>query len=112
MATAADISKVKALTGVSDDDKIAVLLDDAEEYVLAYTGRSRIPDGLRRTVREAAIVALNRLGTEGESSRSEAGESYSFDDSPKHIIDAMNRYRLAKIGGIAYERKADEMAEG
>ena len=49
------------------------------------------------------MIALNRMGTEGEKSRSEGGESYTFDDAPKQIYDTMNRYRLARVGGKTYE---------
>lgn len=49
------------------------------------------------------MIALNRIGTEGEKSRSEGGENYTFDDAPKQIYDTMNRYRLARIGGKTYE---------
>ena len=43
------------------------------------------------------------MGTEGEKSRSEGGESYTFEDAPKQIYDTLNRYRLARVGGKTYE---------
>ena len=49
------------------------------------------------------MIALNRMGTEGEKGRSEGGESYTFDDAPKQSYETMNRYRLARIGGKTYE---------
>ena len=54
-------------------------------------------------VRDLTLIALNRMGTEGESGRSEGGESYSFDNAPKKIYDIMNRYRLARVGGKVHE---------
>jgi hypothetical protein len=42
------------------------------------------------------------MGTEGETGRSEGGESYSFDNAPKPIYDMLNRYRLIRVGGRTY----------
>ena len=103
MATQKDIEKVTILTGEKNEDLIETLLDDAEEFVKAYTGRSRLVTGLEKAVRDLAVIALNRMGPEGEKSRSEGGENYTFDDAPKQIYDTMNRYRLARVGGKTYE---------
>lgn len=100
-----DIEKLKILTGESDENLLSLLLSDAQEYVLSYTNRKVLPDALKKTVRDLAVIALNRMGTEGESGRSEAGENYSFDNAPKHIYDVLNRYRLARVGGHAFEKK-------
>ena len=89
-----DLEILKKLTGESDDVLLSLLLSDAEEFVLSYTKRTELPDILKKTVRDLAINALNRMGTEGESGRSEGGESYSFDAAPKQIFDVLNRYRL------------------
>ena len=68
---------------------------------------TRLVPGLIKPVRDLAVIALNRMGTEGETGRSEAGESYSFNDAPKQIYDTMNRFRLARVGGHAHEKKQD-----
>lgn len=98
-----EIEKLKRLTGERDEVLLQILLDDAEQFVLSYTGRTRIVTGLEKAVRDLAVIALNRMGTEGENSRSEGGESYSFDTAPKQIYDVLNRYRLAKVGGKTFE---------
>ena len=103
MAKSKDIERVQALTGEKDEDLIEILLDDAEAFVLSYTNRTRLKPGLEKAVRDLAVIALNRMGTEGEKSRSEGGESYTFDDAPKQIYDTLNRYRLARVGGKTYE---------
>ena len=103
-----DIERLKKLTGESDDELLSLLLDDATDFVLSYTGRTRIVTGLEKAVRDLAVIALNRMGTEGESSRSGGGESYSFDNAPKHIYDTLDRYRLARIGGKTYEAKTEQ----
>ena len=103
-----EIEKLILMTGESNVDLLSLLLSDAEEYVLAYTNRTCIIPALNKTVRDLAVIALNRMGTEGENSRSGAGESYSFDNAPKHIYDILNRYRLARVGGKVHEAKAQQ----
>ena len=106
-----NLEKLKILTGETDEELLKLLLEDAEEHVLAYTNRTELPVALEKTVRDLAVVALNRMGTEGETSRSESGESYSFDNAPASIYRVMNRYRLARCGGHAYEKIESENAE-
>jgi hypothetical protein len=103
VAKSKDIERVQTLTGEKDEDLIEILLDDAEAFVLSYTNRTQLKTGLEKAVRDLAVIALNRMGTEGEKSRSEGGESYTFDDAPKQIYDTLNRYRLARVGGKTYE---------
>lgn len=105
MAREADIDTLVTLTGEKDQLLLETLLDDAEEFVLSYTNRTKMPAQLWKAVRDLAIIALNRRGTEGETSRSEGGESYSFDAAPKSIYSLMDRYRLARVGGVAHEAK-------
>lgn len=102
-----DIEKLKKLTGESDEELLSLLLEEAEAFVLSYTNRTKLVTGLEKAVRDLSVIALNRMGTEGETGRSEAGESYSFDNAPKQIYDTLNQYRLARIGGHAYEKKQE-----
>ena len=103
-----DIEKLKKLTGEGDDILLSLLLDEATAFVLSYTGRTKIVTGLEKAVRDLAVIALNRMGTEGDASRSGGGESYSFDNAPKHIYDTLDRYRLVRIGGRTYEAKTEQ----
>lgn len=100
-----DIEKLKKLTGESDEELLSLLRDEGEAFVLSYTNRTRLVSGLDKAVRDLAVIALNRMGTEGESGRSGAGETYSFDNAPKQVYDLMDRYRLVRIGGKAHEAK-------
>ena len=99
----AEIFRLEKLTGEKDEELLEILLKDAESYVLSYTNRSRLIPALESPVRDLTLIALNRMGTEGESGRSEGGESYSFDNATKKIYDIMNRYRLARVGGKVHE---------
>lgn len=102
-----ELERLKRRTGCEDEQLLTDLLEDAEAYVLAYTLRTALPDVLKKTVRDLALIAYNRLGTEGEASRSESGESYSFSDAPKEIYSVLNRYRLARVGGRCYENTSN-----
>ncbi len=100
-----ELEKLELMTGESDDELLSLLLEDATSFVLSYTNRTKLVPGLERTVRDLVVIAINRRGTEGETGRSEGGESYSFDSAPKQIYDVLDRYRLARCGGRAYETK-------
>ncbi|RGY95222.1 phage head-tail connector protein [Clostridium sp. AM58-1XD] len=102
-----ELEKLKLLTGKSNDNLLSLLLSDAEEFVLSYTNRTVLPDSLIKPVRDLALIAYNRMGTEGETGRSEGGESYSFDAAPKQIYDVLDHYRLAGVGGKRYETKKE-----
>lgn len=102
-----DFERIKILTGERDEELAEVVLEDATDWVLAYTGRKKMIPELKKTVRDLAVIAINRMGTEGESSRTGAGESYNFDNAPKQIYDVLNRYRLARVGGVTYEAEKE-----
>ena len=102
------IERLKILTGNNDEKLIGVLIDEAEAFVLGYTNRIKLVTGLEKAVRDLAVIALNRLGTEGETGRSEGGESSSFDNAPRQIYDVLNRFRLARVGGRIYETKTKQ----
>lgn len=106
-----DLDKMMILTGESDEELLSLLLEDAKDFVLGYTNRTKLLPELERSVRDLAVVAYNRLGTEGENSRTGGGESYSFDAAPRHIYDILDRYRLVRIGGRAYEAKAQSSCD-
>ena len=93
-----NIQKLTVLSGEEDEELLELLLLDAEEYVLSYTNRKKLPSALEKTVRDL----------EGESGRSDGGESYSFDNAPLQVYSILNRYRLAKAGGKTYEDKAEQ----
>lgn len=102
------LEALQKLTVESDTALLSLLLSDAEEFVLSYTNRTRMIPALEKTVRDIAVISYNRMGTEGESGRSEGGESYSFDNMPNHIYSILNRYRLARVGGVTHEIKAQQ----
>lgn len=105
---AEQLARLRILTGRDDaDDLLLQLIGDAEATALAYMHRKELPEALITSVGDAALVAYNRLGTEGESGRSEGGESYSFIELPDRFYKLWKSFRLARVGGHAYESESD-----
>ena len=105
--TSAVLERLQRLIPEETDTEILTqIISDAEAFVLAYTGRTKLPSQLLTTVGDLAVVAYNRLGTEGDAARSEGGESYTFDSAPHHIYSVMNMYRLARVSGTHYEKES------
>ncbi len=59
------------------------LISEAEDKVLDITGRNEVPVQLESLVVKLSVIAYNKAGAEGESSRSEGGISRAFDDLPE-----------------------------
>lgn len=103
-----DLAILKKITGESDEELLSLLFTMAEEKVLSLTNRSKMIYPLQPVVREWTVVAYNRLGMQGETSRSEGGISSAFAEIPQDISEAIKRYRLGRVCGYAYEKKPDE----
>ena len=100
MGSATELATLRRRLGTGDaqgDELFIDLLCEAENYVLAYTGRTEIPDKLRGTVIELAAVSYNRLGLQGESAHSEGGVSVTVDGLPEGVRALLNRWRVAKL---------------
>lgn len=67
-----ELEKLKKITGEKDEELLQLLLEDAEAFVLSYTNRTHIVTGLEKAVRDLAVIALNRMGTEGEKAEARA----------------------------------------
>lgn len=98
------LDMLKKLTGESDEELLSLLLDTAEDSILNYTNRTVLPARLEMTKVRWALIAYNRQGMEGESSRNEGGISQSFVEIPAEILSILNSNRLAKVGGKTYEK--------
>lgn len=96
----------KLIPEEADAELLEQIIGDAEAFVLAYTGRTTLPSQLLTCVGDLAVVAYNRLGTEGDAARSEGGESYTFDSAPPHIYSILKMYRLARVSGKHYEKES------
>lgn len=101
------ISELKEFTGESEESTLSLLLLRAEGIILAETNRSKLllPE-MKCLLIEIALELYNKLGSEGEISRSEGGISVTYTDgfSP-HINNILNSYKLARSGGHVFEKK-------
>lgn len=100
------IDKLKVRLNEEDTALLEQLLEDAETEILDYCNRDVLLPRMLGLQRELAIVYYNRLGSEGESSRSEGGVSVSYStDIPENIKRRLNSYRRLKAVRLANENK-------
>lgn len=57
-----DFERIKILTGERDEELVEVVLEDATDWVLAYTGRKKMIPELKKTVRDRYQPHGNRGG--------------------------------------------------
>lgn len=105
----AQLEKLKIRLEIKDttqDELFNMVLEDAETEILDYCNRDVLLPRMLGLQRELAIVYYNRLGSEGESSRSEGGVSVSYStDIPENIKRRLNSYRRLKAVRLADENK-------
>lgn len=95
------LEKLKRRLNVTDTDRDALLgdlLEDAEAFVLGYTGRKSMLDELKGVVVELAAASYNLLGLEGAASHAEGGVSATVNLLPKQMKAQLDMYRIAKVG--------------
>lgn len=105
----AQLEKLKIRLGIrdnSEDDLLNMLLEDAEGEILDFCNRDILPDKAQVLQRELAITYYNRMGSEGEASRSEGGVSVSYStDIPENIKSRLLVFRRLKLVGVANANK-------
>lgn len=95
------LEKLKRRLGISSSEKDPLLndlLEDAQGFTMAYTGRATVPQEAEGITVELACIAYNRLGMEGQSSHSEGGVSVAVDGLPAMLKAQLDRLRVAKVG--------------
>ncbi len=92
------LTKLKRRIPGADPALLTDMLEDAQAFILAYTGHASLPDGLLAAQVRIAAAHYNALGLEGQSAHNEGGISISFDSLPVDLQQELNRYRLAKVG--------------
>ena len=96
------LEKMKIRLGITDNSQDALLtqiLEDAETDILDYTNRNVILSKMEGIQRELAIIYYNRIGSEGEASRSEGGISVSY-EMPEQVKARLKAYRRLKAVGL------------
>ena len=108
------VDRLLALLGNPPEEELETVnecLNMAQDKVLDYIGRDSLPKGADSIVIQLAIIFYNRLGNEGENSRSEGGISQSFsNDIPMDIQRQLWRYPR-KVGAI-YETDEEQTETG
>ena len=101
------IKKIKNRLGNDvADSLIETLLEDAEAEILDYCNREVLLPKMEGLQRELAITYYNRMGSEGEASRSEGGISVSYStEMPESIRLRLSSYRRLKAVGVANANK-------
>lgn len=103
-----DLIILKELTGESNENLLSTLLLMAEERLLALTNRTKMIPKLTAAKRDWTVIAYNRLGMEGESSRSQGGISSAFVEIPEEIKETIRATRIARVGGRVHEKAEDQ----
>lgn len=98
------LDKIKVLTGESNEELLSLLLEMSEDRILAITNRTILPDKLKQAQLDWSVIIYNRLGMEGENSRTEGAISSSFTEIPESIQRAIKSNTLGRIGGMTYEK--------
>lgn len=103
------LEKLKVRLGIKDDkqdDLLNTILEDAESEILDCTNRDKLPSKAEGLQRQLAVIYYNRIGSEGESSRSEGGVSVSYStEIPEDIRIRLKAFRNLKAVRIANENK-------
>ena len=103
------LERFKLLAGITDDSQdglITALLSDAEDSVRDYIGRDVVPERLVSVQVQLAVIAYNKRGAEGESSRSEGGISQSFDGLPPELLARLTNY--PRKAGVLYTADTEQ----
>lgn len=103
------LERFKLLAGITDDSQdrlITALLSDAEDSVRDYIGRDVVPERLVSVQVQLAVIAYNKRGAEGESSRSEGGISQSFDGLPPELLARLKNY--PRKAGVLYTADTEQ----
>ena len=79
-----------------DDMLLQELLSEAGAFLRAYTRRDVVPDELEDAQVRIAAMLYNRMGMEGEVSRSEGGVSRTAQLLPDDLRSWLNCWRLAR----------------
>ena len=84
-------------------ETVETCLSMAQDAVLDYIQRDELPKAAESVVIKLAVIYYNRLGNEGENSRTEGGISQSFNsDIPMDILRQLRNYPR-KVGVIHSE---------
>lgn len=83
-----------------DEDRLGVLLLQAENTILDIIGRNTLPERLTDVQAALALIYYNRAGAEGENKRTEGDVSMSYIDGlPEEMKQRLKNYPR-KVGAV------------
>ena len=85
------------LVGNDRDELLGDLLEEAEQYILGYTGRRVLPMALEGAVIETAAASFRLLGLEGAASHAEGGVNDVIDRLPARMRAQLDMFRLGRV---------------
>ena len=85
------------LVGNDRDELLGDLLEEAEQYILGYTGRRVLPMALEGAVIETAAASFRLLGLEGAASPAEGGVNDVIDRLPARMKAQLDMFRLGRV---------------
>ena len=85
----------RRLPDAADEALLADLLEEAAAFIRAYTRREAVPDELEDAQVRVAAILYNRMGMEGESTRTEGGVTHTAEALPEDLKSWLNGWRLA-----------------
>lgn len=102
--------KFKKMTGETDDEKVSLFLDNAEQKILEVTNRIQMIDALNQSKLDLAVAMYNRNGLEGESSHSEGGVSINMLTVEEILKSAKDNFSLSPLAR-RYQKDAKKKNE-
>ena len=85
------------LAGNDRDALLGDLLEEAEQYILGYTGRRVLPLALEGAVIETAAASFHLLGLEGAASHAIDIRIDVIDRLPARMRAQLDMYRLGRV---------------
>lgn len=86
------------LVGNDRDELLGDLLEEAEQYILGYTGRRVLPMALEGAVIETAAASFRLLGLEGGGRvMPRAGVNDVIDRLPARMRAQLDMFRLGRV---------------
>lgn len=94
--------RLDVTAGSADAQLVSDLYEDAVATVLDFTRRTEMIGSMSVYAKQLAVVAYNRLDTEGEAQRDEGNiDRYFVNGIPQEIQRPLIRYRVATPRGLS-----------
>ena len=91
------INKLKLLYPSLDDGVLALVLEQAQDFVLDYCNIEEIPNSLNSVLLDMCKQDINKLNAEGFNSESAGGSSISYDtDYSQSVYKRLKKHKRVK----------------